>query len=117
MFSEHQQTTGRAYYRPLFFALGLVVIALQLTAMARLAADQVKKAELRDSEISQQRIATAQCFENSFGASPRNCQPQTPLPDRSVAEVKLRGGNPEDTSAFSAPVAGTGLLDVSFGWR
>lgn len=117
MLSEYPQSKNRTHYRALLVGVGIAVIALQLAAMAMLASSQVTKAELRDVEISQQRIASAQCSENRSGTARLDCLPQMPVLNRSVRAFNLPASNSQETGAFAAPRTGTGLLDVSRGSR
>ena len=117
MFSEYPQSKDRTHYRTLLVGVGIAVIVLQLAAMAMLASSQVAKAELRDVEINQQRIASAQCSENRSDPARLGCLPQMPRLNRSVLALNLPVSNPQETGAFAAPRTGTGLLDVSHGSR
>lgn len=104
MFSEHLQTRQGRNFRPLLLAAGAALIVCQLGAMAFLASGQVAKAEVRDSAMQQQRIAIAQCFENTLGAARRNCLPQA----QAAGQGTLAGN---DVAASPA----RGLMAVSFG--
>lgn len=51
--------------RALLLLVAALTIVGQLAAVAFLADGQVKKAALREAQLSSQRLATARCFENS----------------------------------------------------
>lgn len=76
MFSDHLQKLDRVSGRNLFLMAGGLVIACQLVAMVMVAGEQVKKAELRDSRMSSQRAAIAQCFEGNSHAEQQSCMLQ-----------------------------------------
>jgi len=76
MFSDHLQKLDRISGRHLFLMAGGLVIACQLVAMVMVVGEQVKKAELRDSQQSLQRAAIAQCFEASSRADRQSCMMQ-----------------------------------------
>ena len=118
MFSDHLQKIDRSSGRNLFVIAGALVILCQLVAMAIVADGQVKKAELRESQMTSQRVALAQCFENTFGSARSSCM-------REVYNNETPGyakGRPDnnlmaydrayDRSAVRAPVQG--VMAVSF---
>ena len=76
MFSDHLQKLDRISGRNLFMMAGGLVIACQLVAMVVVASEQVKKAELRDSQVSAQHAAIAQCFEANSRAERQSCMSQ-----------------------------------------
>jgi hypothetical protein len=73
MFSDHLQKIDRSSGRTLFFVAGALVMVCQLVALGMVADGQVKKAQLRDSQLSSQRTAIAQCFENTFDPARSHC--------------------------------------------
>ncbi len=76
MFSDHLQKLDRISGRSLFLMAGGLVIACQLVAMVMVADEQVRKAELRDSQLSSQRAAIARCFEGNTRAERQSCMLQ-----------------------------------------
>jgi hypothetical protein len=73
MFSDHVQKIERSSGRTLFLIAGALVILCQLVAMGMVADGQVQKAAARDSRLSSQRVALAECFENTLEAARGSC--------------------------------------------
>lgn len=73
MFSDSLQKIEWTSSRNLFLIAGGLVIICQLVAMGLVVDGQVKKAEARDSELSSQRSAIAQCLETSSGSGRSRC--------------------------------------------
>ena len=89
MFSEHMLKIDRTGVRSLLLFVGALVIVCQLLAMAVLADGQVKKAELRESQLTAQRGAMVKCFETSTGFEGHGC----------LADAYADGGTHVGTSA------------------
>lgn len=77
MFSEHLRKIDTIGSRNLFFVAGALVIVCQLVAMAMVADGQVKKAEMRESTLTAQSLAMAQCFETSVRFDRQSCLVQS----------------------------------------
>ncbi|MES2510418.1 MAG: hypothetical protein V4625_10850 [Pseudomonadota bacterium] len=76
MFSDHLPKIDRISGRSLFLMAGGLVIACQLVAMTLVAGEQVKKAEIRDSQMLAQRAAIAKCFDGNTRAERQDCMVQ-----------------------------------------
>ena len=63
MFSDHMRKIDTTSGRTLLMLAAVLVIVCQLIAMALVADGQVKKADLRESNLNSQRMAMARCFE------------------------------------------------------
>ncbi|MDB5964041.1 MAG: hypothetical protein JWQ72_541 [Polaromonas sp.] len=116
MFSEHLHKADRPSYRPVWLAAGAVAIVCQMGAMAMVAEGQVKKAALRESELTSQRIAVAQCFENNLGPARKDCVSQA----STTRNPSLPVNQMADSSGVDTRPAGAqaqGLMPVSFGAR
>ncbi len=76
MFSDHIRKVDNASGRTLLLVAAGLVIVCQLVAMALVAEGQVKKAEVRESQLSFQRTATARCFETNSRFDRQSCLDQ-----------------------------------------
>lgn len=76
MLPDQAQKTDIFSGRNLFFMAAGLVMVCQLAAMGLVAGDQVKKAELRNSRLSLQRVAIARCFEFNSRAERQDCMLQ-----------------------------------------
>ncbi len=76
MFSDHLPKIDRVSGRSLLLMAGGLVIVCQLVAMVLVAGEQVRKAELRDTQQSQQRAAIARCYEGATRAARQECMLQ-----------------------------------------
>lgn len=120
MFSDHVQKIDRTSGRTLFLIAGALVILCQLVAMGIVADGQVQKAAARDSHLSSQRLALAQCFENNFGAERGSCVRQVYNDDKNSDNGStLSAARPADdklmaydSGAVRSPVKG--VMAVSF---
>ena len=135
MLSDHMRTidstsvdstSGRTL---LLIAAGLVIIC-QLVAMALVAEGQVKKAEIRDSQLNLQRVALARCFEASSRSDRQSClqqagndvahaEPMTTLVSSSESQADDAPANPLDraqsTRVFGfVPQTWRGFVPVAF---
>lgn len=109
MFSGHRQKVDRSGSKNLFVIAGALVILGQVGAMAMLADGQVKKAELRESQMTLQRVALAQCFESNLGTARSSCMSQLYNEDSSpLASGKSVSNNTMaiDGSVVRAPAQG-----------
>lgn len=100
MFSDPKRKIERTDKRSLLLLVGALVIVCQLLAMALLADGQVKKAELRESQLTAQRGAIVKCFETSTGFDLQGCMVDASAdgPTNDGAPVGAAGGLPEDVS-------------------
>ncbi|MES2414778.1 MAG: hypothetical protein V4614_13310 [Pseudomonadota bacterium] len=80
MFADHMTPVTKKpdlfSNRNLLLMAGGLIIVCQLVAMVLVAQEQVKKAEARDSQMSQQRVAIAKCFELNTRAGRQDCMLQ-----------------------------------------
>ncbi|MEO6017947.1 MAG: hypothetical protein ABIP46_11880 [Polaromonas sp.] len=116
MLSDQFQKIERTSSRNLFLIAAGLVIICQLVAMAMVADGQVKRAELRQAQISAQNVALANCFETSTRFDRNSCMQRTQV-DNSPYAVNTVAGNGSDFG--STPSAGSvgGLMNVSFAAR
>ncbi|MBC7610779.1 MAG: hypothetical protein H7228_14610 [Polaromonas sp.] len=129
MFSEYMRKIDRTSGRNLLFIAAALVIVCQLVAMALVADGQVKKAEIRESQLSFQRVAMARCFEVKSRFDRDSCMQQVNAEAGNAAPVvsvvsassdsadespsRQRVG--EQASAFgSSPETTRGLIPVAF---
>ncbi len=75
MFSDHLQKIDHASAKTLLLIAGGLVILCQLIAMMLVSQGQVERAQARDANRANQRIA-AWCVETSRGAELRTCAPE-----------------------------------------
>ena len=73
MFSDRIVKIDRRSVRVSCAAFGATAIFGLLAAMAILADEVVKKAESRKLQLTTQRVALAQCFENTSGVARSSC--------------------------------------------
>lgn len=100
MFSDHMRKSDTTVVRSLLLFGGALVIVCQLLAMAVLADGQVKKAELRESQLTAQRGAMVKCFETSTGFEGYGCLADAYADGRTHVgtSVGAGGGLPEEFS-------------------
>ena len=129
MFSDHMRKIDTISGRTLLMLAAGLVIVCQLIAMALVADGQVKKAELRESNLNSQRLAMARCFEVNPRSDRDSCLMQasadtaSTAPEGRVVSV-LRGIADEmpskrwsgaQASAFGeSPQATRSLMPVAF---
>ena len=129
MFSDHMRKVDNTSGRTLLLVAAILVIVCQLVAMVMVAGGQVKKAELRESNLSFQRFAVARCFEVNTRFDRSSCLQQADadlakaVPNADVASASidqtgdtqkspwatLQGGAPG-----AAPQVTRGLMPVAF---
>ena len=97
MFLDHSKRTDRSSVRIFFTITGVLTILGLLAAMAILTNGEVKKAESRKSQLTTQRVALAQCFENTFGTARISCTREVNSGDG----VKFVSSNIGDNSPMS----------------
>jgi len=76
MFSDHLQIINDIPHKTLLGVAGGLVILCQLVAMAMVADEQVKKAQVRETQRTLERIAAAHCMESTMGAARHSCLQQ-----------------------------------------
>lgn len=76
MFSDHLRKIQEIPHKTLLGVAGGFVILCQLVALAMVADEQVKKAQVRETQRISERIATAHCMESSMGAARHSCLQQ-----------------------------------------
>ena len=101
MFADPMRKIERTGKHNLLLLCGALVIVCQLLAMALLVDGQVKKAQLRESQLTAQRGAMVKCFETSTGFDLQGC-----LGDaygdgwtNGGTPIGAGGGLPEDVSS------------------
>lgn len=101
MFLDPMGKIDRTGKRYLLLLVGALVIVCQLLAMALLADWQVKKAALRESQLTAQRGAMVKCFETSTGFDLQGCLVDVYVDGRTnvATHVGAGGGLPEDVSS------------------
>lgn len=127
MFSDHLPKIDRVSGRSLFLMAGGLVIVCQLAAMVLVAGEQVKKAELRDAQHSQQRAAIAKCFEGTTRAARQECMLQARNESLGMtqiaASVNKPDSSPRELSSYTDFTRGpsasmqVGVMGVSFASR
>lgn len=116
MLSDQFQKIERTSSRNLFLIAAGLVIACQLVAMAMVADGQVKKASLREAQISAQNVALASCFEASTRFDRGNCTRQLQA-DSSSADTNT---TTENGAGFNASQPGSpsgSLMNAAFAAR
>ena len=76
MFSEHLRKINEIPRRTLLGVAGGFLILCQLGAIAMVADEQVKKAQVRETQRTSERIAAAHCMESTMGAARHSCLQQ-----------------------------------------
>ena len=113
MFSEQLQKIERTSSRNLFLIAAVLVIFCQLVAMAMVADGQVKKAALREAQLSAQNVASASCFETSAKFDVNNCVRQLQAENSPNIINTVTGYNPGFNGSQSNGFTG-GLTNVTF---
>ena len=108
MFPDHVQKIERSSGRTLFLIAGALVILCQLVAMGMVADGQVQKAAARDSRLSSQRVALAECFANTLEAARGSCVRQVYNSELTLAAASATDNPPmaSDTGATGSPTQG-----------
>lgn len=129
MFSDHLRKVDHTSGRTLLLIAAALVIVCQLVAMALVADGQVKKAELRESQLNFQRVALARCFEVNTRPDRHSCMQQASADTNNSApatgfvsasadttdEVPSGRWSGTQANAFGAtPQATRGLISVAF---
>ncbi len=102
MFSDHLPKIDRISGRNLFVMAGGLVIACQLVAMTLVAGEQVRKAEIRDSQLVAQRVAIAKCFEGNTRAERQDCMQQAKNMSMDSGQMEASTRSPESQARESA---------------
>ena len=76
MFSDHLRKINEIPRKTLLGVAGGFLILCQLVALAMVADEQVKKAQVREAQRTSERIAAAHCWESSMGAARHSCLQQ-----------------------------------------
>ena len=116
MLSKQFQKIERTSSRNLFLIAAGLVIVCQLVAMALVADGQVKKASLREAQISAQNVALASCFETGSRFDRSNCMRQLQADNPSAAINTMASDGAGLNASQSGSPAG-GLMNVAFAAR
>lgn len=73
MFSDHLSTPGTVTTKTWLLLAAVLLIVCQLAALRFVVLGQVQAAELRKAELAYQRLAAAQCIQNSKGSAHKAC--------------------------------------------
>lgn len=114
MISDHfrKPETDTISAGTLWAIAGALVIICQLVAFVMVADGQVKKAELRESQLALQRVAIASCLESSIGAARHSCLQQARASDSYVsAGLPVAGGS--SIAKIRSPAIGA-MLPTTF---
>jgi len=76
MFSDHLRKINEIPRKTLLGVAGGILILCQLVALAMVADEQVKKAQVRETQRISERIAAAHCMESTMGAARHSCLQQ-----------------------------------------
>lgn len=117
MFSDHLPKINQTAGSNLFVIAGALVIVCQLVAMVLVADGQVKKAEVRESQMQSQRQAVVKCLENAQGAELSTCTTRVHSDNRQV--ITLNQVN-ESSEGFRRPTrrsSNDDLMPMSFAAR
>ena len=108
MFSDHTKKIDRNGVRVFFTVFGVIGIVGLLAAIAMLTDGEVRKAESRKSQMTTQRVALAQCFENAFGIASSNCTREI----HTVDGVKLVSGSVVDNNSLVRDGIPSGAMEA-----
>ena len=87
MFSDRSTTSSALSTKTWLWGTAiLLVILCQLLALRFVALGQVQAAELRQARLAQQRVAVAQCVQNSSGAARNTCISQSLASSEAAAD-------------------------------
>ena len=117
MFSDHLPKIEQTSRGNFFLIAGVLVLACQLLAMVVVAEGQVKKAELRESQLQSERMVVAQCIENVKGAALSTCSARGSFDDRQATSLSQMDDSTRDHSQSALRSAVDGLFAVSFAAR
>ena len=106
--SDHTKKIDRSRVQIFFTVFGVIGIAGLLAAMAILTDGEVRKAESRKSQLTTQRVALAQCFENAFGTASSNCTREV----HSVDSVKFVSGSAVDNNLMAQDGMAIGAVEA-----
>ena len=87
MFSDRLPKIDQTAGSNLFVIAGALVMVCQLVAMVVVADGQVKKAEVRESQMQSQRQVVAKCLESAQGAELSACTTQVYSDNRQVTTL------------------------------
>lgn len=87
MFAEYLPKFQRMSRRTVFGIAAAAVVTVLIGALALVADGQVKNAQLREAQLADQRMAVAQCLENTRGAARASCASQGYTSGRSKGSV------------------------------
>ena len=116
MFSSHlpkMHTVPREY---IFAGAGLLLVVTMLVGIAMVASGQVRKAELRESQLASQRTAMVSCLETLGGAELNKCIIQAQAGPDDASRTTTLADNSAGFSRSSTMAASTsqGFIPVSF---
>ena len=114
MFSDHLPKSQRISNHHLFLIAAALVIVCQLVAIAMVAGGQVKRAELRESQLAAQKIALVSCFESSARFDRNNCTRYMQSENSTDASDHRIASNDSGFDASRSADSGTGFMNVSF---
>ena len=114
MFSDHLPKIDQTAGRHLLVIAGALVMVFQLLAMVAVADGQVKKAEVRESQMQSQRQVMAQCLESAKGAELSTCTTRVYSDNR---QTTTNSSQADDGTQDRARSAIDGLMAMSFSAR
>ncbi len=117
MFSDHLPKIDQTSGRNLFVIAGALVMVCQLVAMVVVTDGQVKKAEVRESQMQSQRLVLAQCLENVNGAELFTCTAGVYSDNRQAITLSPVDNSTQDRGQSASRSAIEGLMAVSFAAR
>jgi hypothetical protein len=117
MFSDHLPKINQTSGSNLFVIAGALVMVCQLVAMVVVTDSQVRKAEVRDSQMQSQRLVVAQCLENVRGAALSTCTAPVYSDNQQATLLSQMDDSTQDRSQSAPRSAIDGLMAVSFAAR
>ena len=117
MFSDHLPKIDHTARHNLFVIAAALVMVCQLVAMVVVADGQVKKAEVRESQMQSQRLVVAQCLENTKGAALSSCTAPVYSDNRQDSSMSQVDDRTEGRRQSTQGSANDGLMAVSFPTR
>ena len=117
MFSDHLPKIDPTARHNLFVIAAALVMVCQLVAMVVVADGQVKKAEIRESQMQSQRLVVSQCLENTKGAASSSCTAPVYSDNRQDSSMSQVDDRTEERRQSTQGSANDGLMAVSFPTR
>ena len=114
MFSDHLPKIDQNAARSLFVIAGALVMVCQLVAMVVVADGQVKKAEVRESQLQSQRLVVAQCLETARGVALSGCTDRGTSDNR---QTTTNSSQADDGTQDRGRSAINGLMAMPFAAR